>query len=121
MKRLALMVVVFLLLALGCRDPLEPFTLTAQYRVWWAELEECSGLRGDFDAVSFYIRPRTEEFTVDGANYWGYWTPGSNSITLAERWAMTEKLVKHEEMHALLQDVAHPVAYFDGACGNLTY
>jgi hypothetical protein len=30
-------------------------------------------------------------------------------------------LVKHEEMHALLQSALHPPAYFDGPCGDLTY
>lgn len=108
-------------LTIACSDALAPFTLTAQYRVWWEELEACSGLSGDFDAVRFYVLPDRSSFTVDGKTYWGYWSPQGNTITLAERWAMTEKLVKHEEMHALLQDTSHPAAYFNGACGDLSY
>src|SRR5438132_11138752 len=50
------------LLLLGCLDAFAPagavpFTPHAVYRVWWAEIESCAGLSGDFDRVEWYEVP----------------------------------------------------------------
>ena len=125
---------VFLLVAilLGCDHPAAPregidlshavrVAPSAQYITWWNELEACSGLSGDIHAVSFYVLPNDTTVKVGNESYWGYWIEAGDRIVLAGPWANDEKLVKHEEMHALLQSPLHPPAYFEGACGDLAY
>jgi hypothetical protein len=125
---------VFLVTALvvGCHHPLEPWEEidlsnalkvepSAQYIVWWNQLEACSGLSGDVHAVAFYVVPNDSTIQVGSESYWGYWIKNGNKVVLAGAWADNEKLVKHEEMHALLQSALHPPAYFNGPCGDLTY
>ncbi len=126
---------VFLLAALlvGCHhDPLAPWEEvdlskavrvepSAQYITWWNELEACSGLTGDVRAVAFYVIPSVTTVQVGSETYWGYWIKEGDRIVLAGAWTANEKLVKHEEMHALLQSALHPQAYFNGPCGDLTY
>jgi len=120
------------LLLAGCHNPLAPWQEidlskavkidpSAQYISWWDELEACSGLSGDVHAVAFYVVPNDTIIQVGNESYWGYWIKSGNKIVLAEKWAASEKLVKHEEMHALLQSPLHPQAYFNGPCGDLTY
>jgi hypothetical protein len=124
----------FLLAALlvGCRQPEAPWEEidlskavkvepSAQYIGWWNELEACSGLSGDVRAVAFYVLPNDSTIQVGSESYWGYWIKEGNKIVLAGTWTNSEKLVKHEEMHALLQSALHPPAYFNGPCGDLTY
>jgi hypothetical protein len=92
-----------------------------QFIAWWSELEACSGLSGDVHAVAFYVIPNDSTIQVGSESYWGYWIKNGNRIVLAGAHADSEKLVKHEEMHALLQSASHPPAYFNGPCGDLTY
>lgn len=61
--RKALTLAVALSACVGCLDPL-PAKLDAQpldprpiYRALWAEVETCSGLRGDFDRVLWFVIP----------------------------------------------------------------
>ena len=128
MKRVFLLA----LLLAGCHDPLAPWQEidlskavkiepSTQYIGWWNELEACSGLSGDVHAVAFYVVPNDSIIKVGSESYWGYWIKSGNKIVFAEKWAASEKLVKHEEMHALLQSPLHPQAYFNGPCGDLTY
>ncbi|HCU12272.1 MAG TPA: hypothetical protein DGB72_09120 [Gemmatimonadetes bacterium] len=116
----------------GCHHPLEPWQEidlskaekiepSAQYVAWWSELETCSGLSGDVHAVAFYVVPNDSTIQVGSESYWGYWIKNGNKIVLAGAHAYSEKLVKHEEMHALLHSALHPPAYFNGPCGDLTY
>ena len=125
---------VFLLatLLVGCHNPIAPWEEidlskaakvepSAQYIAWWNELEACSGLSGDVHAVAFYVVPNDSTIQVGSETYWGYWIKNGNKIVLAGTRAGSEKLVKHEEMHALLQSALHPPAYFNGLCGDLTY
>ncbi len=119
-------------LFVGCHSPLEPWEEidlsnavkvepSVQYVGWWNELEACSGLSGDIHAVAFYVVPGASTIQVGGESYWGYWIKNGDRIVLAQSWADSEKLVKHEEMHALLHSALHPPAYFNGPCGDLTY
>ena len=116
----------------GCGHPLEPseeidlskavkIAPSAQYIAWWNELEACSGLSGNIHAVSFYVLPNDTTVRVGNESYWGYWIEAGDRIVFAGPWAANEKLVKHEEMHALLQSPLHPAAYFQGPCGDLAY
>lgn len=131
MNGLTTLILVAVALA-GCRQPLEPWEEVdlskavkiepgAQYITWWNELEVCSGLTGNVHGVAFYVVPNDSTIRVGSESYWGYWIKEGNRIVLAGVWADSEKLVKHEEMHALLQSALHPPAYFNGPCGDLTY
>ena len=51
-----------LLLLLGCLDTFAPagavvFTPPAAYGIWWAEIESCAGISGDFAAIDWYEVP----------------------------------------------------------------
>jgi hypothetical protein len=120
------------LLLLACRETLAPWDevdlsyavkveATADYVRWWNELEACSGLSRDIRSVQFYVIPNSDSVSVGSESYWGYWIRDGNKIVLAGNWATNEKLVKHEEMHALLQDGSQPTTYFNGLCGDLSY
>jgi hypothetical protein len=119
-------------LLIGCHHPLQPWEEidlskavkvepSAQYIAWWNDLEACSGLSGDVHAVAFYVVPNDSTIQVGSESYWGYWIEKGDRIVLAGTRANSEKLVKHEEMHALLRSALHPPAYFNGPCGDLTY
>lgn len=119
-----------LLWLLACTNPIDAtagiearaqfITAPPTYELWWSELEACSGIQRDFSAVNFYVVPNAYQVTVGGVSYWGYWIRKGNKIIMADAWMSSEKWVKHEEMHALLQRSDHPIEYFDGNCGDLT-
>jgi len=125
-------VLLLAVLVVGCSHPLEPWDEidlsgavkvepSLQYVGWWNELEACSGLSGDINRVAFYVIRDDSTIQVGAETYWGYWLKKGNRIVLAGPWAGNEKLVKHEEMHALLQSAVHSQAYFNGPCGDLIY
>lgn len=84
----------------------------------WTKAEACSGLTGDFNAVRFYVMPHT--ITYRGVSMvHGVWVPGENAIYLARGYETLNGSVMHEEMHALLKRVDHPMHYFNEVCGPL--
>lgn len=95
------------LLLVACTYSTEP----KEYSAWYAELESCSGLSGNFDSIRW-------TFTEDLGEYYGYWTP-QHWIQLRPNAASNEHKVKHEMLHDLLQRGDHPAEYFNGKCGNL--
>lgn len=116
----ALSVIAVFILA-ACEHPLmtkeQPFIPLPVYREWYAELEACTGIKGDFDVIRFFT---AESITEGGEPRGGYWTP-PHKITLQDN--MVEPvfawLIKHELMHDLIQSGSHPSTYFKGVCGNL--
>jgi hypothetical protein len=96
--------------------------------VWYGELEACSGLRGNYDAVSFYTVPDT--FTVNGKDAGGVWHR-PHSIFIRQSLTNTKWLIDHEIMHDLLNTDPkgrlaimgndHPLHYFQGVCGDLLW
>lgn len=88
-----------------------PFTPPRAYAATWSELEACSGLRGDFSRVRFYevdsLPDRAVGRTVD------------RSVYLVALFRESDAVVRHELMHALVQQRGHPTRYFRGACGDL--
>lgn len=98
----------------------EGFKATAEYAQWWADISACSGIVADADGPTYYVVD--ELIVVNGEGFSGYWIRSGNKIVVVEPWAHDEKLVKHEMMHAHLQDAGHghPVEFFKGACGDLT-
>jgi hypothetical protein len=85
----------------------------SQYAVWYHEVEQCSGKKGDFQSVTFYV---TTDHLHLGHTFDGYWEPGS--IVLRRPWE--EESAKHEMMHDVLKTTQHPREYFNGKCGDLT-
>lgn len=109
---------IVLVLLAACVSPTAPgMDAPDVYRTWYSEVEACSGLRGDFDALMLRT---ANAINVGGVEYSGYWTPPHTiTIRLEPAWLNDETLVKHEFMHDLLQSGAHPDAYFRGVCGDL--
>src|SRR2546422_854474 len=78
-----------LLLLLGCLDTFAPagavvFTPPAAYGTWWAEIESCAGISGDFAAIDWYEVPGSSYScpAYDGECA-GWWQP-PHTIYLAE-------------------------------------
>jgi hypothetical protein len=88
---------------------------------WWTALEICSGITRSWREPTYYVLMGKSDVVVNGHSYWAYWVREGNKIILSEAWASNTKLVKHEMMHALLQDGTHPTKYFNGVCGDLSY
>jgi hypothetical protein len=93
------------------------FTPPAQWRVWWEVLEACSGRRGRFDDVTWFKAP-FGEIKYEGRVAYAIWYRGGNRIALSRDFD-SDELVRHEMLHAVLQDGSHPDAYFKNLCGDL--
>jgi len=116
---------VFAAVACGsATDPLPagaiPFGPPAIYQTWWHEVEQCSGIVGDFAAISWYYVPGPGGFPA-GSNpdLVGLWQLEHNSITLAQFVREDSSVVTHEELHAILKRADHPAEYFVQKCGTL--
>jgi len=112
----------------NCHSPTEPLPggavplspPPASYRTWWQEVEACSGRIGNFEAISWYYVPNVGVFTAGtNPNVDGYWQPYHHSITLAGFKVNDAYLVRHEELHAILQTADHPAEYFVNKCGSI--
>ena len=87
----------------------------AKYAIWYAEVERCSVVQGDFSGVTFYI---SKAHLHNNRTFDGYWEQASRSIVLRTDW--DEIAAKHEIMHDLLRTTQHPLYYFKGRCGDLS-
>lgn len=96
------------------------FTPPASYRAWWAEVEQCSGRRGDYDAVTW---ERAESPTVhlpDGGFAKAFHFGSNNTIVLARPYLDDARIVRHEMLHALLYPTdGHPREWYVVRCGKL--
>jgi hypothetical protein len=90
----------------------------AAYDQWWAMVEDCSGIRKPFAAVSWYSAPpgslRTKQDPTTGA----YWSAKSNRIVLDSTFLLRGGLVRHEMLHSILGQGTHPRDAFLGRCGG---
>ena len=113
--------VLLLIGTLGCGglfDPGNPcweITPPEIYHVWWQEVEGCTGQQRSMEQITW--------FTVAGDSFpegerWlvGYWRHEQNAIyiTESEKWSEWDT-VKHEMLHAILQDGGHSSPFF-GVC-----
>lgn len=126
----AILVVASLLVALfvaSCESPLEPPPEGAQpyapnpqnVAIWWRQVEQCSGMRGDLSRVSFYIVPEVSTFRWKDREVIGLWMEEGNRIVLAGEFAFREENVRHEMLHAITRLEGHPVKYFRDLCGTI--
>lgn len=95
------------------------FTPRAQYRAWWALTEACSGLRGNFDAVSWYLYRGGDVFILEGTPVNAAWYASGNRIVLGGSEELNGSLVRHEMLHALLKSGEHPRQQFLGSCSDI--
>ena len=90
----------------------------AVYARRWAMTEACSGLSGDLAAVRWYHVP-SYAIKVNGEEAAGYWSSSGNRIVLTDGIVDYGAGVRHEMLHALLQNGDHPRAQFLGSCASL--
>lgn len=90
-----------------------------EYQAWWTATEACSGLRGDFSSIQWYVVPDSLTFTTESGEKVGLWSESSagTRIILAGAYAHHELVVRHEMLHALLDREGHPASYFQTKCG----
>jgi hypothetical protein len=119
--------VAVLLLAGACSSATDPLPAGAVplvpreiYELWWHEVEQCSGKTADFTAIAWYYVPGAGGFTV-GSNpdIVAVWQSQHHSISLAEYVRDNADVVRHEELHAILNRSDHPAEYFVQKCGSL--
>ena len=96
-----------------------PFAPPAAYRTWWDMTAACAGVSQDFDRVRWFIVPGARSIPYDGAEYQGLWYRAGNRIVLAEQSMLRGGLVRHEMLHALIDEASHPREYYGERCGGL--
>ena len=104
------------LLLAGCAfapEDAQPFTPPAVYRAVWDSAQACTGRRGDFGQLRFFLVPGPYFDGPKGEPDAGY-TVG-HDIYLAEAYLMHPMVVKHEMIHALGVH-KHPTRPFDEPC-----
>ena len=116
---------------LGCEAPTSPAPAHAlrvdplpSYAEWWQEDEACSGLRGDFQNLDWYVVPADSDggfWCADGPDNTcaGEWV-GPHAIYLAgpnrmypQGYAADEWTVRHEMLHDLVGRPGHPSVFDD--------
>lgn len=86
----------------------------AVYREWFARTQSCSGLRGDFDRIEWYVVPG-RSFDCASGECAGHWQSG-HTIFIAEAWVHHEMVVRHEMLHDLVGRTGHPDPPFGDPC-----
>jgi hypothetical protein len=125
--RVALVLFGALSLALACREvsapdvpyTAEPFTPPDRFALWWRLTEACSGLTGDFAAVSWYVVPLTNTISYQGKQVDAYWIGDPDRIVLSNAHHEDGPTVRHEMLHALRHANGHPRDAFLTACGGV--
>jgi hypothetical protein len=74
-----------------------PMVPPASYRAIWDSAQACTGRRGDFDRVRFYVVPDT--FSYDGHTVAGL--ENDRGVYIAAPYLDHPLIVKHEMIHAL--------------------
>lgn len=112
MKALVIVATAFLC---GCLDPFAPplgtkrFEPRGLYTEYWSAVEQCSGLRGQFDRIRWYAVPATPFICPTTAGYcYGLWREPHDIFV--ERTA-PYLIVGHEMLHDLLQRTDHPPVF----------
>jgi hypothetical protein len=104
------------LLLLGCLDSFAPagavpFTPPAAYQTWWAEIERCAGLSGDFDRVEWYGVPGSSYVCPAYEGRCDGWWRSPHIIYMAQARIGDRRLAEHEMLHDLLQRGDHPPVF----------
>lgn len=103
------------------------FLPPAEYARWYANMESCLGLDGQYAAVRWFVVPSPWKGSdqVRGLTHGAY--IGSHRIIVnAQEWS-DSVLVEHEAIHHILDTQglsgkeSHEMPYFDGTCGAELY
>ncbi len=98
-------------------DGAEPFVPPAIYLRWWDLTQACSGLSGNWSALTWYRVPDVGSIVMsDGTSAQGRWDAVRNRIILAGDVVLAGDLVRHEMLHALLRSPGHPRPEFVTRC-----
>ncbi len=87
------------------RRPLQD--LPEQYRAWYVEVASCIGQARDFDAVLWFV---AEELYLGDDEKGGVYSP-PNEITLRADHVLSKRVVKHELIHYIRQEIGHGPIY----------
>lgn len=91
-----------------------PMQAPAQYRLWFAKTEACSGLKGDFDRIKWYS-VTGDSFDCPGGQCVGRWN-SDHRIYISSAYAENEMVVRHEMLHDLIGHPGHPEPPFGDPC-----
>lgn len=91
-----------------------PLAAPPVYREWWAKTEACSGLKGNFDRLTWSVI-EGPSFSCSSGQCAGHWSK-DHHIYLAGDWAMDEMVVRHEMLHDLIGLSGHPAPPFGQGC-----
>ena len=99
-----------------------PMAEGPEYRAWFAKTELCSGLKGQYDVVQWFVVPGAETFSTREGPKVGIWEKSGRSakIVVAGNYSSHEMVIRHEMLHHLLDREGHPGAYFVDRC-HLTW
>ncbi|MGH7535700.1 MAG: hypothetical protein ACREMG_08955 [Gemmatimonadales bacterium] len=78
---------------------IEPLAVSSDYARWYATVEKCSGLQGDFAGVKWYVTPHPWP-SANGKMTSAVWT--DRRIILNGEMLADSNLVKHESLHDVL-------------------
>lgn len=78
-------------------------------------MERCSGRTATLPDVSWYRTVAGAPLIINGKSGAGAWFRSGNRIALANE---SGPVVRHEMLHAILQDGLHPGEVFAGRCGS---
>ncbi|MGH7548481.1 MAG: hypothetical protein ACREMM_09930 [Gemmatimonadales bacterium] len=105
-----------LLLLLGCLDSFEPagarpYAPPDAYHAWWAEIEACARLTGDFTAIAWYEVPGSRYACPGYARGCAGWWRPPHTIYMAQASVKERRPVQHEMLHDLVQRSDHPPVF----------
>lgn len=89
----------------------------AEYALWWNMTEQCSGRRGSFEAIHWYIEP--DAYLLADRDALGEESSLTDRIVLAGHSVDNGYVVRHEMLHALISEHGHPAEYFQQKCGGV--
>lgn len=93
----------------------------ARFHHLWAAVENCSGITGNMSDFRFYFldTPKSSWFSRDiGQPIVGLFMFEDKSITFIGQWQNSDRVVKHEMLHALISPPyrGHPPEFFIDRC-----
>ena len=80
--------------------------------------ETCAARQGDFDEVRWYKVPGSAVL-LNGESVSSYWSQKGRFIVVPDSLTDAGSLVRHEMLHAILNNAGHPRAYFLNSCAGI--
>jgi hypothetical protein len=106
---------------------LTPFTPPDDYARWYANMEKCADVEGDYSQIKWYVVPApwvgTDSAHATTRAFWIKRDDTRRIIVNAQEWR-DSVLVEHEMLHDVLSyrenkpTVEHPAPWFDGKCSE---